>query len=257
MVILLEGILLTVLLKIYLTTQDQTFYHLIHLQENAQTAMHILREEIHDAGYMGCQRLTKVYSPAAYPPYFLLKENRLTGTDNEIIIRKMTKAHTDLRKSMANKNSLTVGRDIKIYANDLLMIADCQHAEIFRVKKVNEHKLSQYIVSTQPLHYQFAKNAEVGKLAINRFYITKTKRKNNQFIYSLYIENIKHERNEIIEGVEQLQIKYLLKQNGSLAALTYQQVQDWSDIRGVFITLKLTQDKIHKTWYSYIALEDE
>lgn len=260
MVIIFETILLSCLLKLYIATKnnEQVFLQLNAIQENAKAAINILQAEIKSAGYIGCQRLSKNFVPISKLSYNITLDNRIQGNANEIIVRKLSPVHTNLIKKMTQKNLLIVGKEIKISPQDILLISDCHHAELFQAQNVYTNKLVQRVVPTSPLYFEYSKDAELGKFEINKFYLGKTKRKDNKnnFIYSLFFENIKHQRHEIIERLNKMSFNYLVNRSNELVELDASQIIDWSEVRGVTITFIFTYGNLHKTWYSTIALAE-
>ncbi len=134
------------------------------------------------------------------------------------------------------------------------------------------------VVTSCVSNFYIAKNAEITSMA---YYIGDTGRKNSQgqSILALYQKPAGSDREELVSGVEQMQIQYGLAPEGNdVAYYTAEQIIDWQLVRSVKIDLLLnsiepilTQPQtyyfhgktiisndrlLHKVWSTYVALRE-
>lgn len=251
-------LLVSFLLGIYIASQRSYRLQaaLTQIQDNAKTAITILKSDIRKAGYIGCPRLTHDFAVASYPPYSLTPQNKLVGGDSEIIVRHVEFPGVVLNELMRDDLTLYTSMDVRFSAGDTLVISDCKAAEIFQVKKIFFLQHLQKIIPTHPLHNRYEPYAEISRLEVNKYLIAKTKRKNQDGspVYSLFIEDINLYRTELVQGINRMQIFYSVDRGGKLIDTAADEIADWSKVVGVAIDLDLIAFPIKKTWHMYVAL---
>lgn len=95
-----------------------------------------------------------------------------------------------------------------------------------------------------------------------QYFVDDSGRKNfaGEAIYSLYMKTIGSEREELIENVKSLQIRYgvtLFGQQRIAAYVPANQVTDWNLVRSVDATLIFVGDKtMEKPWHFYATLRE-
>lgn len=87
-----------------------------------------------------------------------------------------------------SQESFRVTNEVHINIGDVMVISNCQHAEIFQIKSVAHNQGIQIVESVKPLEYEYDANSEVSRLEVNRYYVAKTKRNksNGNPLYSLF-----------------------------------------------------------------------
>jgi len=262
--IILSMTLIYFILDIYQTAVKTADFQadLRALQANSNLASAILHFEIHRAGYMGYARLSNGFPVVDYFPYSLTIHNRIIGQEKEIIIRKMEETNSTLLKDTRDGVSVVLSNEYVFSPNDILMIADYWHSEIFKVKQIINKSNYQIIFPTKPLKQRFQKQAEIGKFTISKLFISKTKRKNNrgESIYALYKSILKENntfsrKSELVEGVYDIHFQYSVMRKNRLYDLSVKEISDWSQVVGVTIKLEMNQSHLYKTRYLYVALE--
>ncbi len=230
-------LLVSVIMQIYLANigNYRLQRSLNHIQQNAKTAMDILTAEIHQAGYIGCARLTRDFPLISYPPYTLTYNNKISSLHtDEIIIRHAHFLGSILTESMRDAAILSVSGSVRFASGDILIISDCKQAEIFQAKEVKNTHGRQIIFST-PLHHQYEQYAEVSHLDMNTYFIADTHRRyaDGTPVYSLYVKDIDQRKSELVEGIQQMHIH--------------------SNLLGVSIDFTVVAPPIKKVWHLYAA----
>lgn len=252
----LEIFLLGLLCSMYLFNQNCHHWQsmLIKMQDNAQTTINLLTSNIKKSGYIGCARLTKDFPLISSVPTILTAMNKLVGAANEITVQFMEFPGAYLIQETAE--NLIISSHLNIKIGDLLLISDCKHAEIFQVKDYHVNKQTQIITPVSALKFHFDQFAEIGHLQINKFFISKTNRfdQNGKVIYGLFLQENMHDKFELVDGIENMNITYLIKEGNAIKTVSSDDIKDWSQVIGVAIKFDSVTPLIKKTWYMYVAL---
>lgn len=235
-VILLSG-LVEVYLSVKNTYQKQTA--LSRLQENARLASIILTKNISMAGFVGCN--SKDFSDA------------IIGDNNKITIKKADENLTYLTEDfLPNTNIIKVENNPADKNNPELVIADCSHYDLFDSLKFGEKIIE---ANKNFKHHYHKLDTTVSSFEKTEYFIDKTSRKSKSGnpIYALYDRVNNGRKQELIENVNAMQIKYSIG-NSYLSA---DQISNWEKVLSVFITLKLLEDNNkERLWKIYIALKE-
>jgi type IV pilus assembly protein PilW len=235
-------VLIGLLLKIYLGSQQSARIQssLNQIQDNAKIAITILSSEIHQAGYIGCAKLTNDF-PLFFTRYELTEKNKIKGDRHSITIRHAAFKSDYLIKDMLSTSILEVKDDIHFKKNNILIISDCKHAEIFQIKNIIYSRGIQIITPISPLHNQFDSRAELARFEVNHFFISRTKRKDfyGNPISALYVKNLQGETTRLVDGINDLNIQYLMGHAG---------------VSGVKINLNVCSARLCKIWHADVSL---
>jgi hypothetical protein len=254
-------LLLSNLMGIYLTCMHslQFQFALYSIEDNARTAISILNSSLHEAGHIGCAKLSKDFPIVSYHDYSLNSSNKIIGNNlNEITVRNALYPHATLIQTLKNNESLYADKEVHFKPGNIVIIANCKRAEIFEIKEINLYKDKQRITPTSPLHFQYEKFSEISHLAINRYFIAKTKRKNRDgsAIHALFLQDINQYKTELVADIESMKLSYTVNLRGQLRELSADKIVDWSEVKGVAIDFNLYTPPLKKTWHAYAVLEN-
>jgi type IV pilus assembly protein PilW len=252
-------LLVSVLTEMYLVNQKSLRLQtaLYDSQDNAKTAISILSAEIHQAGRIGCARLTSEFPMTSIHEYRLTPENKMTGNSfNEITVRYAAYPNAFLKLSMQDEKTIHASSDIHFASGDILLISNCKRAEIFAVEEVKIKNGVQKIIPAFSLHNLYEKNSEVSRLIINKYYIAKTNRTHQDGtpVYSLFLQDIRHHKTELVAGVDSMRVAYSVNYAGNWSEVEANQVTDWKSVAGVAIDFDLNTPPIKKSWHMYAVL---
>ena len=217
----------------------------------------ILTREIHQASNIGCARLTQDFPLISLQDYQLNNTNKITGNAaNELTIRHAEYPVATLTESMQDNMRIYLNQDARFNPGDILIISDCQRAEIFKAQVIRRTNGKLEITSSFPLHDKYQKYSEVSRLSINKFYVAKTNRRNKDGsdIYALYAEDIHHRKSELVMGVNQMQLKFTVENGGGMVEVPPSQVADWAKVLGVAVEVELHAPPLKRIWYVYSTL---
>jgi len=252
-------LLLSILLDLYLASQRslQLQNALIRMEDNARAALDILTSEIHQAGYIGCPRLTDDFPVISHVEHSISQKNKLTGSNaDEIIIRHVEFPASVITAVSQDRNVISVSNVIRFSAGDLLFISDCRHAEIVRAESVNAGRFSQTVKLSHLLRYRFESDAEVSKFAANKFYLAKSRRfsANGSPVFSLMMQDMNGRNTEMVAGIRKMQFLYSVYVGHTLKDMPANEIIDWAKVTGVVINLDAEFVLADKTWHAFVTV---
>jgi Tfp pilus assembly protein PilW len=204
-------LILSSLVGIYLATESShdTQIALATLKDNTLMADKLLRSAIHQAGYLGCSRLTDQFPLVNHTSYSFLPVNKVISDANSVTIRALSLDSTLLTKEMHSDSHLYVSNQFNVAAGDVLSVSDCKTADLFIVKNVEMRDDGiQKITTSAPLENIYKKNSEIRRFQSDTYFVANTGRKNvsGEIIKSLYKKDIHEFRQEIIENINDMQV---------------------------------------------------
>ncbi|HSW71663.1 MAG TPA: hypothetical protein VLH77_06805 [Gammaproteobacteria bacterium] len=228
--------------------QQEVFNSLSLLHKHARFALQRLHAELEMAGFIGCPQLDADFplnNNSAYP-FYANKQVEL-GQDQLhsalVTIRHRSVEAAVLQKQRSESSVLELSTDLAFAPGEVLIISDCKHADIFQVEKQFKEKNRQIIITRQPLRYHYGIEAEVGSLEINSYSVEKTKRRDprGEAIFALYWTDRSGRKRELVEGIQQLKIRFHQVRNHT----------------GLSIELKARQKALTKTEYDFVILRNQ
>lgn len=244
---------------IYLITQS-----LNAIPNKAMLAFHLLSQDIRMAGFIGCVRLIDVST---------LKKHLSAETSLVIWHKGFTTAKIGLPKLVQYQNDsdaiLVQFLDPNIFPikeakskhiifvhktlfrpTDVLLISDCQHAELIHWNKIH-------------LTNSYQTDSEIGLFNKIIYYIANTGRLSEvgKPIYALYRRNLNqsiYRPVELIEGIKSMSIRLGMKNSdGTMFYKNGNEVKHWANARSVEIRLLLTGTKrLQREWKQIIGLRE-
>jgi hypothetical protein len=245
-------LLLACLLLIYLLLMRQTITQISWstLQEHFNIATRVLQRDVQLAGYLGCVQLAQHPVITYNPAYNLTLNNRLLITHSDfsghdiLIVQHRSLISNVLLHKMLNNYELYVSRHLKILPGNILLLADCDSAEITKVASVTlVNATMQKIILSQPLHKQYAQNTEVGLFERNSYTIAAG---------SLYQHDINGHNIAVVAGIHDMRIRDVLQSENT-----------WSDdhaaieatrLTGIVVQWQLTDHALLQLAYQVITV---
>jgi type IV pilus assembly protein PilW len=242
-----------------------------NIQQNTRITFQLLQGSLRQAGNVGCAKLQNDFPVTTSQPYNITEDNFIqpywgseikSGTD-AFTVRFANALGGSLIKPMEVANTLQITASPKIAIGDILLISDCQTAEILTVQQVSvASDGTQIILTDKNLTKIYKENAEVNEFEMNTFYISKTSRKDSsgKAIYALYMKDKTSHATELTEGVSSMQIQYAVLENGNIFEQHSNEVKDWSSVMGVSLQFdfdSLNFFPLKKTVYTYVALREK
>ncbi len=268
--------ILAALITIYLTAQSnqKAQIALSSMQESARMVTQFLNSAIHMAGYIGCAKLTESFPLKNHSSIEFNEKNKITGyhasefskwsvkpNSDVITIRQASRQHADLLDGMKNYSQMRISKSLRVAVGEILLISDCKNVDIFTVKRVSFSSNGvQTITTNAVLSKKYAQHAEVSRMEVNTYFISKTDRQmpDGSPIYALYVADINQRKTELVEGVNGMQIRYTQSIAGNL--VDSKDVDEWSLVLGVSIQFSLssvTELNLQKTIYTYVTLREK
>lgn len=239
-----------------------------HLNENLQFADFFLRQAVIHAGFAGCRNIpelepnlhnhTGIHFDFSHP----ITSHQSTDKNSNILV--ITKANTaiigiadDFQKSAS---SIKVTKNPATEGNTLLLLSDCQNADLFSINDY-DNKQAINLINTLENNYSI-KSASISRFEEMTFFIDKTSRLStqNKPIYSLFFSINRKPKQELIPGIINMQINYEIN-NNIAQDLTTEQMHNsnlWHQITTVKIILTLQEQLLGiKEWKICIKLHQK
>ena len=229
----------------------------------ARLAFYLLSHDIRMAGFIGCVRLRdlslnkhlsgdtslvvwhKGYTTAKLS---LPKLTRYQKDSDAILIQFLDPNTFPIKEAKSNHIVLVHRRVFR--PKDVLLISDCQHAELIHWNNIH-------------LTYHYQMESEIGFFNKIIYYIADTGRINEigQRVYALYRRNLNqsfYKPTELIEGIKRMSIKLGMKnRDGTLYYKNANEVKHWANARSVEIRLLLTgNNRLQREWKQVIGLRE-
>lgn len=222
---------------------------LSRLQENGRFAMHFLMRDIRMAGYLGCFPEIESFNSTLNDPsnFYFDPTIAVEGIDDhaagavwypststevpadiadgtDLIALRMVDPSTavHIAKPMPNTSAVIDLTDVTGFSEgDIIMLSDCATGDMMQVTsvlsgsgaiKLQHNSGSGFSPgnSTQKLQKSYDENGVVFKYTTRRFYI----KPNAQGVKSLYRDDNGKNEQELVEGIEDLQLTYGVDSDG-------------------------------------------
>lgn len=191
---------------------------LARIQENARSVHHIIGDAISRMGAIGCNRMSDEIGVVIRPGVNterlgLLPFGGLTTTHSDTLWIKYTqKGYPLAQASTGERGSFVIRGTPHWKENRVLILADCRHAEIFRLTektKVIKGGLTE-VAFKYPNTHKYDTSAQMARLRSVLFYVAKTSRVNqyDEPIFALYTKDYNGKTQERVEGVEAMKMEY-------------------------------------------------
>lgn len=252
-----------------LTSSQQTYRvneAMARLQENARYAFQLLSRDIRMAGYRGCAgdgvAVTNVLEDTGFlwrfdqplegfeatgangwTPALSSEVISPLGSRDVVVVRGVEGTGTNILSHPSDSAGLTIPSGSGLQSGDTVLVSSCQGAAIFQVTGISTSSGQDTIEheggagkpnSTTTLGRTFT-GGEMARIGTRIYYI----RVNPRGIPALYWRRGGNTE-ELVEGIENLQIQYGEDTNGDRAADIYRaadQVADWEAVVSVRIDL--------------------
>ncbi len=160
---------MTALMTHYISTK-QHYYHLQTSLDEAmalQLASDLLRDSIRQAGFTPCLSINQ-----------LITLNHLDGQENVkaldvsigLRINRMS-PHFNVVLAVSSPTQLLTTRDSPLHTTQLVLVSDCYHAEVLRVRDVHLTSSGQVVTLSHPLAFTYQTSAYIGEWLQERFFV--------------------------------------------------------------------------------------
>lgn len=280
-------------------SQKQTYYAQsasLSLYENGRYSMHILKKIISNSGFLGCfngtpnnaidtaARLNDLatytqgvlgYSGtgSSFSPSLPSYLNGISiDNSNDVIVLEALSTLTKhpLQAMNSEDDVIEVSDSISPDDGDVLMISDCENADLFRVSHTEE-KGQQVTLSfdatynTQngkftnnaKLSKAYGLSAHIGQYTKQALYLSENQNGNSALWLSWLSSNGRMQTEELIEGVEKLNILYGIDTTNDGSANVYldaKNISNWQNVVSVRLYLlinSVTKMSLDESTYSY------
>lgn len=166
----LASLIMSALINHYLCTKKQYQHIESHLEQayELQLVTNLLRNSIYRAGFTPCMSINHLTTVDRRNGH-----NNLRGLESpnpsELIINHMSEQF-DTLIGIINKDALSIPRTF-IPENHPIIIADCNHAEVQKIIKVDQFSNYQIVKLAKPLAFDYQPPIYIGEWLEERYFI--------------------------------------------------------------------------------------
>jgi type IV pilus assembly protein PilW len=242
--------------RVMFTVNEQ----LSRVQENGRYLTDVLLHDIRMAGYSGCRSIDEVVPNiiANRPPIFASLTDGITvfengaGWDNPTALTRVAGSDVITLQSAQGSgvslraNMITDTATIRMFwnpdrlaANDLILISDCSHADLFRASAINNGRFLVHnnIANTgNQLSKAYADDAQLMPFDAHTYFIASANAEPGLYQYSFNSDTA----TLLAEGVENMQLLLAEDTSGDQEPDVYVDataVMDWAAVIGVRVGL--------------------
>lgn len=279
MVALVLGLLVSGAAIAMFISNSQTYRateSLSRIQENARIAFELMARDIREAGGTPCSRnvpvITTLNNPASN--WWSNWGNGLIGYDNGALpgtlagtdaIELLAGSSTGVSVTAHNPASATMDVTPLVHgflADDILMVCDYRQASIFQMSGPNANPITNGNIghntgsgspgnctkglgfplqcTTNGSAYQYGDNSMVVRLQASRWYVAPNGRGGNSLFRVALRNSGPGAAEEVIEGVDDMQVRYLLPGAGTYEPASSIPANRWREVHSVRLELSLT-----------------
>lgn len=160
---------MTALMNHYISTKR----HYSHLQMSLDSAMELqlasdfMRDSIRHAGFSPCLNVN-LLNPFDHREGH--KNIKALEATSELRVNRMS-PYFNVILNMSASNHLTATRDTILHPTQLVMIADCYHAEILRISSVKQTTSTQAVTLNSSLNFLYEPPVYIGEWLEERFFV--------------------------------------------------------------------------------------
>lgn len=189
------------------TVYDQASIH--QASYHAVKTVLLLTSEIERSGYIGCPCLQEGLPIKNQTNYLLTAKNKIELTSDSIKVRYAKDLQVKLTSMALGNKSIELAGMHPFRVGEVLLISDCQKAEIFQVANVRHVHDRQILEAQQPFSFQFYTDAKIMRMVMNQYFLLRhLKRGGDGSSSILYVEDIYRQRSPMVDGIDALNIHY-------------------------------------------------
>lgn len=233
----LSVLLLSTLFVIYLhiVTASNNIDAVLDLNEKSDQMNSILKQALLNAGNLGCRKMNIIQYVG----------KTFFGEDHAITVKYMKYPYATILKNMQDYQTIYANQVTRFSPNEIVILADCEGAEVVTVAAVASEHGMQKIVLTQPVKNNYLLGANIGVFK-NDYYHLKSQ--------SFYVADNEHGDAVLIDGIANISFKYSVLTHGQIVDQDAGAITDWSKVKGVQWEATVMSAGMNKKVYAYVAL---
>lgn len=201
LIVILSGVVFAI--YEYLQVNDQRQQNLFSAIEESAEISYLLRQQIHQAGFVGCAKLSADF-PLRNHTHLKL-DKKITplfndGSDGLSVWHAEDHAML-LAKAMENEFDLQLNVHYSLHADAVLIISDCKSADVFTINSMTDQGQYLSVHTSQALSKLYDTHAEIFLLVKKSFYLSHS---------ALLVEDLHHNKIELARDVSKIQVTYFI-----------------------------------------------
>ncbi|KTC88716.1 prepilin cleavage protein [Fluoribacter dumoffii] len=187
----LTSVMITVLVQLYLISKRQymEIEKILTMRFDVQWAIDLLSDSIRRAGFTPCLSIDRLHVVDRRNPRHRIYALQTGNQPHPYIeINRMTEYFAKIVK-IRDATKVLVQNQGSFHRQRLVLIADCEHAEIQEVVNIEEHAGNSLITLSKPLLFSYGKGTYIGEYLEEKWLI----RKNTSHENTLHYQRVKAE----------------------------------------------------------------
>jgi len=199
----LASLILTLLTQLYLSNKRQysEAQKLLETNFDLQWVSDLMSDSIRRAGFTPCLGIDQLKTIDRRNNDKTLLGLKIEQSPLQLIqVNRMSELFTQVIE-IQSPTKVVVARDILFNEQRPVLIADCDHAEVHQILRVDTLPKSYLITLTRPLTFTFTRSIYIGEWFEEQWFIKKNAQKINSLHYKLF------QTEELTSIVHSLEIK--------------------------------------------------
>ena len=211
----IAGIIMTTLTQFYLTNKHLYLESraILEARLDVQWVSDLLGDSIRRAGFtpcLGIEQLQAVDRRESGKPLLALS----SGKSQSLQINRMSEAFAEI-DSIQNQMQIRVKEPLLFNEHRPVLIADCEHAEVHQIFRVDKLSKITLITLTQPLMFSYAPPVYVGEWLEEKWFIRSNEQGADTLHYKLF------QTEEISPLIHSLQVENQMSHEKQLVKMTF------------------------------------
>jgi hypothetical protein len=164
-------------------------------------------------------------------------------SNTDVLIARMSSEHKAslVHAAQASNETIVVAGDIGLKPGNIVVLSDCLHVITNKVMSVAKRGTQLIINLQHPVQFDFKVGAKLSQFKFEAIYVGESGRMDNRGkpINSLYVQDLKGVRHELVPGIENLQFRLWVKPFHNTGWYQNLDQAHWQDVKALIATIKL------------------
>lgn len=163
----LASFMLIILMQHYLQAKRQ--YHMVQEAIDQQLELHmvtdLIRHSIRSAGFTPCSSIEHLITSVPIPS--------INVEGHSLQLNRMSESFNTVTEVLNPTHVLAMSHHL-FHKDDIVLLADCYHAEVSKIYQVTSTGKEQFLTFTQPLRFNYVEPIYIGSWLEETFIFKKT-----------------------------------------------------------------------------------
>jgi hypothetical protein len=184
----LSSIIMTALTQFYLNTKHQYMetQKILAKHFDLQWISSLMADSIRRSGFTPCVSVDQLITADRREKPQIISGLKVYNQPNSMIkISRMSEFFSSM-VNIVGFNQITVAKGAVLHEKRPLILADCKHAEVHEIQRINKLDFGGYLITlSKPILFSYTETAYVGEWLEEKWFIKTNSRKVNSLYYQL------------------------------------------------------------------------